>query len=111
MKNYSEIYVSLREEIMQEIWNLEDFIKTEFDVSSFTELNNPPDLYGDAWNCKTGNLTLDTIHITDICVDKVVGYYENDDRCETYFFALNQFITDSLIEIYETLCEYEKQTM
>ena len=107
MKDYTEIYVSLREEIMQEIWNLEDSIKSEFDVLSFTELNNPPELYGDAYNCKTGALTLDTIHITDICIDKVVGYYENDNRCETFLFMLNQFTTDSLIEIYETLCNYE----
>ena len=108
MKDYAEIYVSLREEIMQEIWNLEDSIKSEFDVSSFTELNNPPELCGDAYNCKTGVLTLDTIHITDICIDKVAGYYENDNRCETFLFMLNQFTTDSLIEIYETLCEYEQ---
>lgn len=93
MKNYSEIYVSLREEIMQAIDEKVDSLLAEYDVDNLSDLENAPTFKG---------------YITEYIEDGLGGGecsgYGASMQLESY--ALCEFITDSLIEIYETLCEY-----
>jgi hypothetical protein len=105
MKDYAEIYVSLREEIMQAIVDKSETIKAELDINSLNEIERTPELYGYILERKYGVDTLRFVHISDICSDAVVGYFEDDERCEDEFIFLHEFETDSLIDIYNELCK------
>ena len=113
MKNYAEKYVDLREEIMRAIDEKVDNILAKYDVESLSELECLPimcgnitelvdnDEYADDW-------VLTRLVITNIYTGGIVtahNYYDEDKVDE---YGLYEFTTDSLIDIYETLCEYGK---
>lgn len=110
MKNYTEIYVSLREEIMQAIDEMVDNILSKYDVECLADLENAPEFYvyipkyvdDGLGNSKLG---LSLVTITDIYVGdgECVGYGESM-QLEPY--SLCEIETESLIEIYAKLCKY-----
>lgn len=110
MKDYAEIYVSLREEIMQAIDEKVDSILAKYDVELLSELECLPilcgyitelvdnDEYADDW-------VLTRLVVTNIYTGGVVtahNYYDEDKVDE---YALYEFTTDSLIDIYNELCK------
>lgn len=108
MKNYSEIYVSLREEIMQAIDEKVNSLLAKYDVDNLSDLENAPILRGwiteyiDGSNPVLVNITLLDIFVGGECN----GFPTEDDSIEPQCYGLCEFETDSLIEIYEKLCEY-----
>lgn len=109
MKNYSEIYVSLREEIMQAIDEKVDNLLAEYDVDNLSDLENAPTFKGyitkyvEDGLCG-GDYMLVKVELEDIFVGGECSGYGASMQLESY--SLSEFITDSLIEIYEKLCEY-----
>ena len=106
MKNYSEIYVSLREEIMQAIDKKVDSLLAKYDVDNLSDLENAPTfrVYTIQFHPLNG-WELCELFIEDISVGgSCKGFITPSE--EEICFELNEFITDSLIEIYEKLCEY-----
>ena len=98
------MYVSLREEIMQQIVARIDDLCCENDVDCLYEIENKPSLCADVIECTNGHYSIETVGITDIKGDGTfIGYYVTDDHGEDEWFSLSQVSTDSLIDIYETL--------
>ena len=110
MKNYSEIYVSLREEIMQQIDCAVDHILEKYDVESISHLENAPvfQVYITEYiDDGLGNSepTLNKITIEEIFVGReCAGYSEFDSEMQSY--GLYEIETESLIQMYEKLCKY-----
>lgn len=110
MKDYAEIYASLREEIMQAIDEKVDSLLAEYDVDNLSDLENAPTFVAYSVQSLDGSwgdmkYQLIKVVITDICVGgECIGEVEGCYEAEPY--GLYEFITDSLIEIYEKLCEY-----
>jgi hypothetical protein len=110
MKNYSEIYESLREEIMQQIDCAVDHILEKYDVESISHLENAPvfQVYiTEDVDDGLGNsdpmlirVTIEEIFVGGECA----GYTEFDSELQPY--ALCEITTDGLIDIYERLCKY-----
>lgn len=108
-KNYSEIYVSLREEIMQKIANKVSDIFARYEVDTLSDLKNAPKFMGyiTEWvedGLGNGDFALMKVYITDIWKDghQCAGYNALDFSSKEPY-DLNEFLTDSLIEIYEKL--------
>ena len=109
MKDYAEIYVSLREEIMQAIDEKVDSILAKYDVESLSDIKDMPSLSGyvRVW-FDNGNgsdeLVRLKVNLVDIFVGgECAGYVMDKNDIEPY--SLSEFITDSLIDFYEQLCE------
>ena len=113
MKNYAETYVSLREEIMQAIDEKLDNLCAKYDVECLNELENHPIMQGDIIeyidcdDCSSDRI-LTNMTVTNLYIGGIVtahNYYGDEAYEDEY--GLYEFTTDSLIEIYETLCKYE----
>lgn len=110
MKNYSEIYVSLREEIMQQIDVLVDNLLAKYDVECISHLKNAPAFQVYITEYIDDDLghsepTLIRVTIEEIFVGgECAGYTEFDSELQPY--ALYEVTTDGLIDIYEKLCKY-----
>lgn len=110
MKNYSEIYVGLREEIMQQIDCAVDRILEKYDVESISHLENAPvfQVYITEYiDDGLGNSepALNKITIEEVFVGgECAGYTEFDSELQPY--ALCEITTSGLIDIYERLCKY-----
>lgn len=110
MKNYSEIYVNLREEIMQQIDCAVDHILEKYDVESISQLENAPvfQVYITEYiDDGLGNSepALNKITIEEIFVGgECAGYSEFDSEMQPY--GLYEVETESLIQMYEKLCKY-----
>lgn len=108
-KNYSEIYVSLREEIMQQIANKVGDIFVKYEVDNLSDLENAPEFMGyiTKWvedGLGNSELALIKVCLTDIWEDgQCAGYEPNSIFCDEINYGLNEFLTDSLIDIYEEL--------
>lgn len=108
VKNYSEIYVSLREEIMQQIANKVGEIFVKYDVDNLSDLENAPEFMGyiTEWvedGLGNSELALIKVRLVDIWEDgECVGYKALEFSSEEPY-ALNEFLTDSLIDIYDEL--------
>ena len=108
-KDYSEIYVSLREEIMQQIANKVGDIFVKYDVDNLSDLETAPEFMGyiAEWvEDGLGNsvLALIKVCLTDIWEDgQCEGYEPNSIFCDKAVYGLNEFLTDSLIDIYDKL--------
>lgn len=110
MKNYSEIYVSLREEIMQQIDMLVDNLLAKYDVECISHLEDAPvfQVYVTEYiDDGLGNsepalirVTIEEIFVGGECA----GYTEFGSELQPY--ALCEITTDGLIDIYERLCKY-----
>lgn len=110
MKDYNEIYVSLREEIMQQIDLLVDNLLAEHDVECISDLEDAPvfqvyvtEYIDDGLGCSEPTLirvTIEEIFVGGDCA----GYTEFDSEMQPY--ALYEITTDGLIDIYERLCKY-----
>lgn len=111
MKDYAEIYVSFREEIMRAIDEKVDSILAKYDVELLSELECPPILSGYAteWvDCDDpkSDWVLTRLTITDIYVGgefTAHNYYGDEAFTEEY--GLCELTTDSLIDIYNELCK------
>lgn len=107
-KDYSEIYVSLREEIMQQIANKVGEIFVKYEVENLSDLENAPEFMGyiTEWvedGLGNSELALIKVCLIDIWEDgQCVGYKALEFSTEEPY-GLNEFLTDSLIEIYEKL--------
>lgn len=105
MKNYAEIYVSLREEIMQAINTEVERILDKYDVESLSDLENAPEfkVYVTEW--VEDGWALVKVYITDIlCGDgECYGYAAYDLEQTSQPYALREMETDSLIQLYESL--------
>lgn len=110
MKDYAEIYVSLREEIMQQIDSKVDDILAKYDVEVLSDLNNAPvfSVYVEEYiddGLGNSNPALIRVTLEDIFVGgECSGYTEFDVEPQPY--ALYELTTDSLISVYEKLCKY-----
>ena len=110
MKNYSKIYVGLREEIMQQIDYTVDRILEKYDVESISHLDNAPvfQVYITEYiDDGLGNSepALNKITIEEIFVGgECAGYSEFDSEMQPY--GLYEIETESLIQMYEKLCKY-----
>lgn len=109
MKNYAEINADLREEIMRQIDSKVDDLLAKYDVESLSDIKDMPSLSGyvGVW-FDNGNGSDDLIHIKVNLVDIFVGgecagYVIDKNEIEPY--SLSEFVTDSLIDIYEQLCK------
>lgn len=110
MKNYSEIYESLREEIMQQIDALVDQLLVKYDVECISHLKNAPvfqvyvteDVDDGLGNSEPMliRVTIEEIFVGGECA----GYTEFDSELQPY--ELYEITTDGLIDIYERLCKY-----
>lgn len=110
MKDYSEIYVSLREEIMQQIDELVDNLLAKYDVECISHLKNAPvfqvyvtDSVDDDFGRPEPTLirvTIEEIFVGGECA----GYTEFDSELQPY--ELYEITTEGLIDIYERLCRY-----
>ena len=113
MKNYAEKYVDLREEIMRAIDNKLDDLCAKYDVECLNDLENAPILggdiieYVDCDDCSSDRILV-KMTITNLYVGGIVtahNYYGVEAYEDEY--GLYEFTTDSLIDIYETLCKIE----
>lgn len=110
MKNYSEIYASLREEIMQQIDALVGRLLAKHDVECISDIENAPvfQVYVTEYvddDFGHSEPTLIRVTIEEICVGgECAGYTEFDSEMQPY--ALCEITTDGLIDIYERLCKY-----
>lgn len=110
MKNYSEIYVGLREEIMQQIDCTVDNILEKYDVESISDLENAPtfQVYITEYiDDGLGNSepTLIKVTISEIFVGgECAGCSEFDSEMQPY--GIYEIETEGLIQIYEKLCKY-----
>lgn len=110
MENYAEIYVSLREEIMQQIDLLVDNLLEKYDVECISDLENAPvfQVYVTEYiddGLGHSEPTLIRVTIEEIFVGgECEGYTEFDSELQPY--ALCEITTDGLIDIYERLCKY-----
>lgn len=110
MKDYSEIYASPREEIMQQIDLLVDNLLAKHDVECISQLEDAPvfqvyvtEHIDDGLGCSEPTLirvTIEEIFVGGECA----GYTEFDSEMQPY--ALYEITTDGLIDIYERLCKY-----
>lgn len=111
MKDYAEIYVGLREEIMQAIDEKVDSILAKYDVELLSDLENAPIFTGYATEyvddgLGNGDYTLTRLTITDIYVGgnfTAHNYYGDEAIADEY--GLYELTTDSLIDIYNELCK------
>jgi hypothetical protein len=110
MKNYSEIYVSLREEIMQQIDVLVDTLLAKYDVECISHLEDAPvfQVYVTEYvdnGLGDSDPTLIRVTIEEIFVGgECAGYTEFDSELHPY--SLCEITTSGLIDIYERLCKY-----
>lgn len=110
MKDYNEIYVSLREEIMQQIDELVDNLLAKYDVECISQLEDAPvfQVYVTEYiddGLGRSEPTLIRVTIEEIFVGgDCAGYTEFDSEMQPY--ALYEITTDGLIDIYERLCKY-----
>lgn len=109
MKDYSEIYVSLREEIIQQIANKVGDIFVKYDVDNLSDLEDAPEFIGyiTEWvedGLENGDWALKKVRLIDIWEDgQCAGYDTIDFFDEAQPYGLGEFLTDSLIDIYEKL--------
>lgn len=109
-KNYSEIYVSLREEIMQQIANKVGDIFVKYEVDNLSDLENAPEFMGyiTEWvedGLGNSELALIKVCLTDIWEDGQCAGYKALEFSTEEPYGLNEFLTDSLIDIYDKLSE------
>lgn len=107
-KNYSEIYVSLREEIMQQIANKVGDIFVKYEVDNLSDLENAPEFMGyiTEWvedGLGNSELALIKVCLTDIWEDGQCSGFKALEFSTEEPYGLNEFLTDSLIDIYENL--------
>ena len=107
-KNYSEIYVGLREEIMQQIANKVGDIFAKYEVDNLSDLENAPEFTGyiTEWvDDGLGNIELALIKvcITDIWEDGQCAGYNALELSSKEPYDISEFLTDSLIDIYDQL--------
>lgn len=107
-KNYSEIYVSLREEIMQQIANKVGDIFVKYEVDNLSDLENAPEFMGyiTEWvedGLGNSDLALIKVCLTDIWEDGQCSGFKALEFSTEEPYGLNEFLTDSLIDIYENL--------
>lgn len=104
-KNYSEIYVSLREEIMQAIDTEVERILDKYEVESLSDLKEAPELKVYVIEWEEDGWPLVEVFITDIlCGDgECYGYAAHDLEQTSQPYALREMETDSLIDIYDKL--------
>ena len=110
MKDYAEIYVSLREEIMQQIANKVGYIFAKYDVDNLSDLESPPEFSGyiTEWiddGLDNSELALIKVRLTDIWEDGQCEGYNALEFSGKEPYGLNEFLTDSLIDIYNELCK------
>jgi hypothetical protein len=111
MKDYAEIYVSLREEIIQKIDEKVDDILAKHDVELLSELECPPILCGyvTEWvDCddSESDWVLTRLTITDIYVGgEFTAHNYHGDEASADEYGLYELTTDSLIDIYNELCK------
>jgi hypothetical protein len=107
MKNYAEIYVILREEIMQAIDTEVERILDKYEVESLSDLEKAPEfkVYVTEW--VEDGWSFVEVFITDIiCGDgECCGYAAYDLEQTSQPYALREMETDSLIEVYESLAK------
>lgn len=110
MKDYAEIYVSLREEIMQQIANKVGYIFAKYDVDNLSDLESAPEFSGyiTEWiddGADNSELALIKVCLTDIWEDGQCAGYKALEFSSEEPYGLNEFLTDSLIDIYNELCK------
>lgn len=108
MKDYAEIYVSLREEIMQQIDSKVDDLLAKYEIACLSDLENAPTFTGYITEyiedgLGSGGYALVKVELEDIFVGGECSGYGASMQLEPC--SLSEFITDSLIDIYEQLCE------
>ena len=108
-KDYSEIYVSLREEIMQAIVSKVDDILDKYDVDNLSDLDSQPYLSGYVTETDKDSGTVK--HTFVVLIDiwsggKCAGYPVGGSAAIPGCYELHEFVTDSLIEFYEILSKY-----